>query len=111
MKPNSLPSSTPVRPLLPSGVPPTELRRRTLPSALSNQSASLGPPSSLSAESLSTAAGQRSQFLPGTPMPMHRPSVNGQGYNPDHRKFPFFCHSESYFNSENSYILMKNFLF
>lgn len=85
MKPTSLASSTPVRPVLSSGLAPSELRRRTLPSALSNQGANAGPPSSISAESLSTAASQRSQFLSGSPMPMHRASVNGQGYTSDYR--------------------------
>lgn len=76
-------SSTPSRPVVPQGLPPTELRRRTLPSALGNSAAIPGPPSSLSSDSLSAVASQRSQFLTGTPM--HRPSVNGQSFSSEYR--------------------------
>ncbi|XP_034242393.1 endoplasmic reticulum junction formation protein lunapark-A [Thrips palmi] len=82
VRPTPLQSSTPVRPV-PPGVAPSELRRRTLPSALGNPGTNVGPPSSLSSESLSSAALQRSQFLSGTPV--HRPSVNGQSFSSDFR--------------------------
>lgn len=82
VRPAPLQSSTPMRPI-PPGLSPTELRRRTLPSALGNPGVNPGPPSSLSSDSLSSAAMQRSQFLSGTPV--HRPSVNGQSFTSEFR--------------------------
>ncbi|KAK3930567.1 Endoplasmic reticulum junction formation protein lunapark-B [Frankliniella fusca] len=79
--PVQLNQATPSRPI--AGLPPTELRRRTLPSALGNPGPNAVPPSSVSSDSLSSAAIQRAQFLSGTPM--HRPSVNGQSFNSEYR--------------------------
>lgn len=75
-------SSTVSQPALPSA---SELRRRTLPSALGNAPANRGPPSSLSSDSLSTAAIQRAQFLSSTPV--HRPSINGQSFSSEYRQY------------------------
>lgn len=86
VKPTPLQSSTPVRPVPPPGLmAASELRRRTLPSALGNPGVNPGPASSLSSESLSSAAIQRSQFLSGTPM--HRPSINGQSFTSEFREY------------------------
>ncbi|XP_026273757.1 endoplasmic reticulum junction formation protein lunapark-A isoform X1 [Frankliniella occidentalis] len=79
--PVQLHQATPSRPV--AGLSPTELRRRTLPSALGNQGPNTVPPSSISSDSLSTAAMQRAQFLSGTPM--HRPSANGQSFSSEYR--------------------------
>lgn len=78
-----LQTSTPSRTAQAMGENTTELRRRTLPSALGNPGANPGPPSSFSSDSLAAAANQRAQFLAGTPL--HRPPINGQSFTSEFR--------------------------